>query len=84
VAQALRGDEQPPPPAAEAAEERVDLVVSYSEREVLRQKDFADFTAEEIAAAREGVETPEVEAAAGEGARSGRVTALGGRLCIGF
>ena len=32
--------------------ERVDLTRTYSAREVLRQKDFADFTAEEIDAAR--------------------------------
>lgn len=58
VEEALRGDEASVPEAQPTEEEReeVELVVSYSEREVLRQKDFADFTAEEIAAAREAIQ----------------------------
>ncbi len=57
VEEALRGEDAAAPKtrSAEGDEERVDLVVSYSRSEVLRQKDFADFTAEEIAAAKEAM-----------------------------
>lgn len=56
VEEALRGDEASEVHSAEKEREEVELVVSYSEREVLRQKDFADFTAEEIAAAKEAIQ----------------------------
>ena len=57
VEQALRGDAAAPSPKpTEEKEERFDVVVSYSEHEVLRQKDFADFTAAEIAAAKDAIQ----------------------------
>lgn len=57
VKQALRGEDVTLPDARPGKEEkeRINFVVSYSRRDVLRQKDFADFTAEEIAAAEEAM-----------------------------
>lgn len=58
VEQALRGDDSSAPRAkpSEKEEERIDLVVSYSRSEVLKEKDFADFTTEEVAAAKETIQ----------------------------
>jgi hypothetical protein len=56
VEQALRGDVDAPSPRSSDQEERIEVAVSYSEREALRQKDFADFTAEEIAEAKEAIQ----------------------------
>ena len=48
-------DDVPPPKRSEEDEENVevDVVATYSDRERLRDKDFADFTAEEMAVAKE-------------------------------
>ncbi|RMH49890.1 MAG: VWA domain-containing protein [Bacteroidetes bacterium] len=52
-------DRPPPPDPIERGEDEerdeVEVVASYSAAEVLRKKDFAEFTAEEIAAAKEAI-----------------------------
>lgn len=46
-------EEMPPaPPEQSGEEEEVEVVASYSAAEALRKKDFADFTAEEVEAAK--------------------------------
>lgn len=46
-------DVPPPPPSEETDDREVEVTVSYTDREKLREKDFADFSAEEMARAKE-------------------------------
>lgn len=59
VAQALRGPGEPPGSPdrrSNSDEKEVEVFAAYSPTEVLKRKDFADFTAEEIAAAKEAIQ----------------------------
>jgi uncharacterized protein with von Willebrand factor type A (vWA) domain len=48
-------DRERPPPAEETPERQLDAVLTFSDREVLQQKDFEQMSADELAAARAAI-----------------------------